>query len=404
MNERRYEFPLLQQNLIYLDNAATTQKPECVIRAVSDIYEHCNGNVHRSPHRLGRQATAAYEKARKNVADFFHADDTYEVIFTRGTTESINLAASSLLPEMGRQRNEVVVTLAEHHSNLVPWQQWCKRLGMKLRVVELTEAGSVDLLQLEEAVCERTAVVAMAQLTNVFGTLQPVKEAAELAHQNGAVVLVDGAQSAGHLPVSMTELGCDLFAASGHKMYGPNGIGFLIGKKECLKRMQPWQYGGEMVDEVTPEYTSFQEGALKFEAGTPDYVGAAALAKALDYLRSLGGMDCIAEHEKELSCYLARRLLEIDRIRLPKQNCFHTGIVSFVVEGMHPFDTAVMLDAQGIAVRSGMHCAQPLMRACGLEQGTVRVSLGLYNTKEEIDILADALRRIAGLPFGKVRL
>lgn len=401
MEERRKEFPLLQQNLIYLDNAATTQKPECVIYAISEMYEQCNGNVHRSPHRLGRQATAAYERARKNVADFFNADNSYEVIFTRGTTESINLAAASLLPEMGRLRNEVVVTLAEHHSNLVPWQQWCMRLGMKLKVAGLSEDGTVDPDQLTEVIGERTAVVAMAQLTNVFGTLQPVKEVVKLAHQKGALVLIDGAQAAGHLPVNLKELGCDLFAASGHKMYGPNGIGFLIGKKECLKRMKPWQYGGEMVDEVTLEHTSFQEGPFKFEAGTPDYVGAVALAKALDYLRELGGMNHIAAYERELSCYLGSRLAEIDRIRIPKQNHFDTGILSFVMEGMHPFDTAVLLDAKGIAVRSGMHCAQPFMRACGLEQGTVRVSFGLYNTKEEIDILADALHRIAGLPLGR---
>lgn len=398
MNDYRKDFPLLQQNLIYLDNAATTQKPKNVICAIDRQYERCNGNVHRSPHRLGRQTTAAYEGARKNVADFFEADGSYEVVFTRGTTESINLVASSLLPVLREERDEVIVTLAEHHSNFVPWQQWCMRLGMKFKAVGLNADGTVDTEQLAGAVSERTALVALAQLTNVFGTLQPVKEVVETAHKKGALVLIDGAQSAGHLPVSIKELGCDFFAASGHKMYGPNGIGFLIGKKECMDRILPWQYGGEMIDEVTSEKSTFQKGPLKFEAGTPDYVGAIALSAAIDYLREIGGMAQVAAHESALARYFKDRLRGIERIVVPVQNCFDTGIVSFTMEGMHPFDVATLLDAKHIAVRCGSHCAQPLMRACGLTEGTVRVSLGLYNTTEDIDALVEALEKIARLP------
>ena len=398
MDDYQKEFPLLQQNLIYLDSAATTQKPACVIRAIAGQYEHCNGNVHRSPHRLGRQSTAAYEAARKKVAGFFEADETYEVVFTKGTTEGINLTASSLLPTMRGQRDEVIVTLAEHHSNFVPWQQWCMKLGMKFRTVGLKADGTVDTEQLAELVSERTALVAAAQLTNVFGTLQPVKKVIEIAHKQGALVLIDGAQSAGHLPVSLKELDCDFFAASGHKLYGPNGIGFLIGKKEIMERMSPWQYGGEMIDEVFAERTTFQKGPLKFEAGTPDYVGAIALAEALDYLSGIGGMARIAGRERALSRYLKDRLEEIGRIVVPVQNSFDAGIVSFTMAGMHPFDVAALLDAKHIAVRCGMHCAQPLMRECGLTEGTVRISFGLYNTKEDVDALAEALKKIAQLP------
>ena len=394
----RDDFPLIRnQNEIYLDSAATTQKPESVIRTVSGLYETENANVHRSPHRPGRRMTERYELARRRLAQFFGAGESYCGIFTRGTTEAINLAAFRALPMLfagNGNRREVLVTAAEHHSNFVPWQQQCLRLSGTLRIVPVLPDGMPDLKAFSGMLSGRTALVAFPHLTNVFGRIFPVEEMTEMAHRAGAAVLVDGAQAAGHIPFCMDDLDCDFYCISGHKMYGPNGIGMLFGKRELLEKMEPWQYGGEMVRQVWEERTVFEKSPLKFEAGTPDYIGAIGLAAAADYLDLLGGKQSVAKREKELTAYLAEGLRKRKKILLPEAPEPSNGIVSFLAEGMHPFDTASLLDALGIQVRCGTHCAQPLMRAMGLTEGTVRVSLGLYNTEDDLERLFAALDRI----------
>ena len=396
----RNDFPLIRNwQEVYLDSAATTQKPEAVIRTLTDLYESCNANVHRSPHRLGREMTELYEGARSRLSAFFGAGDDHCLIFTRGATESVNLVASSALPLLfsrDPKRREVVVTAAEHHSNFVPWQQQCRRLGGTLKVVPVDAEGMPDMKAFSAALSGRTALVAFAHLTNVFGRVFPAEEMAELCHRVGAAVLVDGAQAAGHLPVSLEELGCDFYCASGHKMYGPNGIGLLFGKRELLETMEPWQFGGEMVDRVYEDCTLFAEIPAKFEAGTPDYIQAAGLAAAADYLDHLGGMEAVAKRERALTARLAEGLRERKGILLPASPEASCGIVSFLADGLHPFDAAALLDAQGIETRCGFHCAQPLMRSLGLSEGTVRISLGLYNTQEDLDRLFAALDRIVG--------
>lgn len=394
----RDDFPLIRNGTcIYLDNAATTQKPDCVLAAVNGVYETCNANVHRSPHRLGRQMTKRYEEARQSLAGFFGADERYTTVFTRGTTEAVNLVASSVLPylfDRDAGRREVVVTAAEHHSNFVVWQQWCRRLGGRFRVLPLLPDGQPDLAALRQLLSEKTALLATAHLTNVFGSRFPVEEMTQMAHEVGAGVLLDGAQAAGHLPVNLAELDCDFYCVSGHKMYGPNGIGLLFGKKELLEKAEPWQYGGEMIDCVREDETTFAALPYRLEAGTPNYVGAVGLAAAAAYLNGLGGMDCVAQREAQLYEELVRELRQRRKIRLPVPHTHSCGIVSFLAEGMHPFDTAALLDAQGIAVRCGSHCAQPLLRCLGLTDGTVRISLGLYNTKQDMELLLAALDRI----------
>lgn len=391
--EYKKDFPIFQNsNIVYLDSAATTQKPEAVIESFR-IYEKYNGNVHRCPHRWGRLMTEEYEKARQKAADFFHVGEGGTVVFTRGATEGINLAASSYLTGVPKERDEVVVTVSEHHSNFVPWQQWCRRLGKKLIVLPTNEKGSVDLSLLEEKITERTALVAMAQVTNVFGILQPVEEAARIAHAKGALCLVDGAQAAGHMPVDFEKLGCDFYAVSGHKLYGPNGIGVLLGKKAVLDQMEPWQYGGEMIDQVSAAESSFQEAPYRFEAGTPDYVGAVGLGIVMDYLKTIR-MDEIRRSEEQIFGAMVERLRKTERIKFPVDPKNSHGILSFNIEGVHPFDAAVLFDAQGVAVRSGMHCAQPLMKHYGLPEGTVRASVGMYTTMEDVERFEKACKRI----------
>ena len=391
--ECKKDFPIFQEsNIVYLDNAATTQKPETVINSFR-IYEKYNGNVHRCPHKWGRLMTDEYEKARQKAADFFHVKESGTVIFTRGATEGINLVASSYLPYIAEDRNEVVVAVAEHHSNFVPWQQWCRKTGKKLIVLPTGENGNVDLQMLEEAITERTALVAMAHITNVFGILQPVEEAAKLAHDKGALLLVDGAQAAGHISVDFEKLGCDFYAVSGHKMYGPTGIGLLLGKKDILNQMEPWQYGGEMIDQVSIATSSFQEAPYRFEAGTPDYVGAVGLGKALDYLSTFG-MEEIRKSEEQIFRAMVQKIRNLERVKFPVDPEISHGILSFEIEGLHPFDGAILFDAQKIAVRSGMHCAQPLMKHYGLPEGTLRISVGMYTDMEDVEKFTEALERI----------
>lgn len=394
------DFPIFRQNtengrrppMIYLDSAATTQKPSGVLESFR-IYEECNGNVHRAPHRWGRETTKRYERARQTILDFFGGGSGDTLIFTRGTTEGINLVASSFLSVLPKERDEVVVTVSEHHSNFVPWQQWCRKLGKRLVVIPVTAEGETDMEVFRNVVSGHTALVAAAQRTNVFGIRQPVEEMAELAHKAGAFMLVDGAQASGHEPVCLKSLGCDFYAASGHKMYGPNGIGVLIGKTELLNRMDPWQYGGEMIDEVWEEKATFQQAPYRFEAGTPDYMGAIGLESAVKYLKETG-MRRIREREEEVFRFLIQQLQKREDVIFPVNPELSGGICSFYIKGMHPYDTALLLDAQNIAVRSGNHCAQPLMRAYGLQGGTVRVSLGIYNTEEDIEALLKGLDRI----------
>lgn len=395
MREYRQDFPIFKNtDVVYFDSAATTQKPQAVIDALGAPYLYCNGNVHRSPHRMGIQTTRSYEAARTCMKSFFGAGDTYEAVFTRGTTEGINLVAAAYLPQFPGQEREVIVTAAEHHSNLVPWQQYCKKAGWKLLTAPVLADGRIDLKCFQTLLSEKTVLVAIAHLTNVFGTVQPVREIARLAHRAGAAVLLDGAQAAGHFSVNLEELDCDFYAVSGHKLYGPNGIGVLYGRKSLLEQMEPWQYGGEMIDRVTWKETTYQEIPYKFEAGTPDYTGAIGLAEAVNYLKEAGGMEAIQRREEELFQILAEKLAGIKGIMFPVAPCHSVGILSFRIDGQHTFDTAALLDAQGIAVRCGTHCAQPLMQQYDFPDGTVRVSLGIYNTEQDINRLTDALKRI----------
>lgn len=391
--EYKKDFPIFQNNkIVYLDNAATTQKPESVIKGFQ-IYEKYNGNVHRCPHKWGRLMTEEYEKARQKAVDFFHVGKGGTVVFTRGATEGINLVASSYLSGVSEKRDEVVVTVSEHHSNFVPWQQWCRKLGKKMIVISTDKNGKMDLSILEEKITERTALVAMAQITNVFGIHQPVEKVAKIAHAKGALFLVDGAQAAGHIPVNFEKLGCDFYVVSGHKLYGPNGIGIVIGKKAILNKMEPWQYGGEMIDQVSTIESSFQEAPHRFEAGTPDYVGAIGLGIAMDYLNTIG-MNEIRKSEEQIFAAMVERVRKTERVKFPVDPENSHGILSFNIEGIHPFDAAVLFNAQGVAVRSGMHCAQPLMKHYGLPEGTVRASVGMYTTMEDVERFAEALKRI----------
>lgn len=398
INKVREDFPILSRKvydrpLVYLDNAATTQKPLCVLDAMREEYLNVNANVHRGVHYLSQQATDLHEAAREKVRAFIGAAKTEEIVFTRGTTEAINLVASSFCEEMMKEGDEVIVTDMEHHSNIVPWQLQANRRGIVVRHLPFDEKGDLCLDQLEQMINERTKLVSMAHVSNVLGTVNDVKHVTTIAHTYGIPVLVDGAQSTPHFHVDVKELDCDFFAFSGHKMYGPTGIGVLYGKEEWLERLPPYQGGGEMIDKVSWEQTTFERLPFKFEAGTPDYVATHGLATAIDYISALG-LDQIATHEQMLTHYCMEQMSTIDDMRLFGTSAHKDAVVSFLVGNIHHLDMGTLLDRLGIAVRTGHHCAQPLMTRLGIS-GTVRASFALYNTKEEIDILVNGIRRVS---------
>ena len=394
----REDFPILSRTvydkpLVYLDNAATTQKPLCVLDAMRDEYLNVNANVHRGVHYLSQQATDLHEAARETVRRFVNAASVNEIVFTRGTTEGLNLVASSFCEEFMTEGDEVIVSVMEHHSNIVPWQLQAAKRGIAIRVIPMDECGDIDMDAYKAMLNERTKLVSVAHVSNVLGTINPVKEITRIAHEHGVPVLVDGAQSTPHFRVDVQDIDCEFFVFSGHKMYGPTGIGVLSGKESWLDRLPPYQGGGEMIESVTFEKTVFEKLPFKFEAGTPDYVATHGLATAINYIESIG-IDNISAHEKELTGYCMKKLSEIDGMRIFGTSAHKDAVVSFLVRDIHHLDMGTLLDRLGIAVRTGHHCAQPLMDRLGI-QGTVRASFALYNTKEEIDILANGIARVS---------
>lgn len=393
----RQDFPILEREvykrpLIYFDNAATTQKPRCVVDAIDEMYYHVNANVHRGIHFLSQRATDLHEGAREKVRQFINARTTAEVVFTRGTTESLNLIAASFAQAFLKAGDEVVLTVMEHHSDIVPWQFVRDRYGIILKVIPMDDAGHLDLEAYRTMLTEKTRLVCCCHVSNVLGTVNPVKEMARMAHDAGARFLVDGAQSVPHFKVDVQELDCDFFVFSGHKIYGPTGIGVMYGKEELLEQMPPYQGGGEMISRVTFERTTYERLPYKFEAGTPDYVGSHALGVALDYVAEIG-IGRIAAHEQELTCYAMQRMREIEGMRFFGEAREKTSVVAFNVGDIHPMDLGTLLDRLGVAIRTGHHCAQPLMARCGVE-GMARASFALYNTKEEVDAFVAALQRV----------
>lgn len=394
----REDFPILDREvygkpLIYLDNGATTQKPRQVVEAITDEYYSVNANVHRGVHFLSQQATELHEASRETVRRFINARSSNEIVFTRGTTESINLLASSFADSQMKEGDEVIVSVMEHHSNIVPWQLQAARKGIVLKVIPMNDRGELLLDEYEKLFSERTKLVSFAHVSNVLGTVNPAKEMIATTHAHGVPVLIDGAQSVPHMKVDVQDLDADFFAFSGHKIYGPTGVGVLYGKEEWLDKLPPYQGGGEMIQSVSFEKTTFNELPFKFEAGTPDYIGTTALAKALDYVSAIG-MENIAAHEHELTLYAMQRLKEINGMRIFGEAEHKSSVISFLVGNIHHLDMGTLLDRLGIAVRTGHHCAQPLMIRMGIE-GTVRASFGLYNTKEEIDMLAAGIERVS---------
>ena len=398
VNKIRNDFPILSRTvygkpLVYLDNGATTQKPRCVVDAMVDEYYSVNANVHRGVHFLSQQATNLHEVSRETVRKFINAGKTSEVVFTRGTTESINLVASSFVDSQMQDGDEVIISVMEHHSNIVSWQLQAARKGIKLRVIPMNDRGELLLDEYEKLFSPRTKLVSVAQVSTVLGTINPVKKIIEIAHAHQVPVLIDGAQGVPHMKVDVQDLDADFYVFSGHKIYGPTGVGVLYGKEDWLDRLPPYQGGGEMIQNVTFEKTTFNELPFKFEAGTPDYVGTTALATALDYVSEIG-MDNIAAYEHELTVYAMERLKEIPGMRIFGEAEQKGGVISFLVGNIHHFDMGTLLDRLGIAVRTGHHCAEPLMRRLGIE-GTVRATFGIYTTKEEIDALVAGIARVS---------
>ena len=395
----RESFPILSRTvygkpLVYLDNGATTQKPICVLDAMQEEYLNVNANVHRGVHWMSQQATDLHEAARETVRKFINARSTTEIVFTRGTTESLNLVASSFVEGCMKEGDEVIVSTMEHHSNIVSWQLQEQRKGIVLKVIPMTDEGELQLEAYEKLFTERTKLVSVTQVSNVLGTVNPVKEMIRIAHEHGVPVVVDGAQSVPHFAVDVQDLDCDFLAFSGHKVYGPTGVGVLYGKEEWLDRLPPYQGGGEMIERVSFEKTTFERPPLKFEAGTPDYIATHGLATALDYVSALG-MDNILAHEQDLTRYALQQLREIEGMHIyGHRNDSGDAVISFNVGDIHHMDLGTLLDQLGIAVRTGHHCAQPLMDRLGI-LGTVRASFGLYNTREEVDALVAGIKRIA---------
>lgn len=394
----REDFPILSRSvygkpLIYLDNGATTQKPLCVVDAIAEEYYSVNANVHRGVHFLSQQATNLHEASRETVRKFINAGSTSEIVFTRGTTESINLVASSFTDAFMKEGDEVIVSVMEHHSNIVSWQLQAERKGIVLKVIPMNDKGELLMDEYEKLFTAKTKLVSVAHVSNVLGTINPVKQIVSIAHAHGVPALIDGAQSIPHLKVDVQDIDADFYVFSAHKIYGPTGIGVLYGKENLLDKLPPYQGGGEMIKNVSFEKTTFNELPFKFEAGTPDYIGTTAFAKALEYVSALG-MDNIAAHEHELTVYAMQRLKEIPHMRIFGEAENKGGVISFLVGDIHHFDMGTLLDRLGIAVRTGHHCAEPLMRRLGIE-GTVRASFGLYNTKEEVDALVAGIERVS---------
>lgn len=391
-------FPILDQNvygkpLVYFDNAATTQKPQCVIDALNGYYTSLNSNIHRGAHYLAAKATECYEQTREAVRNFINAKHSHEIVFTRGTTESINLVASSFCQRFLSKGDEIIVSGMEHHSNIVPWQLACERAGAHLRVIPFSDEGILDLHALTNLINEKTRLVAVNHVSNTLGTVNPIAEIVNIAHSHNIPVLVDGAQSISHMPVDVQALGCDFYCFSGHKMYAPMGVGIMYGKEELLNEMPPYQGGGEMIKDVTFEKTTYNDLPFKFEAGTPSVGDVLGLKAAIDFMHQCG-IEYIATHEKMLTDYATQKLQEIDGIRIFGVAPHKTSVISFLIGDTHPYDVGTLLDKLGIAVRTGHHCTQPIMDRYKIP-GTVRASFAVYNTKEEIDIFIQALHRIA---------
>lgn len=393
----RQDFPILGQTvynkpLVYLDNAATTQKPRLVVDSMQELYYTVNANVHRGVHYLSARATELLEQARERVAGFIGAESAQNIIFTRGTTESLNLIASSFTKAFVKPGSQIIISAMEHHSNIVPWQLEAVRAGAELKVIPVDENGNLLLDEYKKLFTEKTVLVSVTHVSNVLGTVNPVAELARIAHSHNVPIVIDGAQSTPHMKIDVRATDADFFVFSGHKMYGPTGIGVLYGKRELLEAMPPYQGGGEMIKHVSFEKTTYNELPYKFEAGTPDYIAAIALARAIDYMESIG-MDAIEQHEKELMQYAMQRLSTIDDIRFIGNAAERSGVISFLVGNIHPTDMGVLLDHLGIAVRTGHHCAEPLMDRYGIP-GTLRISFGLYNTLADVDALMNALGRV----------
>lgn len=398
--QKRDDFPILQRviygkyPLVYLDNAATTQKPRQVVEAMTEEYYNVNANVHRGVHFLSQQATELHEASRETVRSFLNARSTSEIIFTRGTTESINLVASCFGQAFMKAGDEVIVSEMEHHSNIVSWQLMQERLGIRLRVVPITDDGRLVMDEYVKLFNERTRIVSITHVSNVLGTVNPVKDIVRIAHEHNVPVLIDGAQSSPHMKVDVQDLDCDFYAFSGHKIYGPTGIGVLYGKEEWLDRIPPYMGGGEMIKNVSFERTTFNALPYKFEAGTPDYVATTGLARALDYVNAIG-LDAIEAHERDLTAYAMQRLMEVEGMHIYGPGIEeHDAVISFQVGNIHHLDMGTLLDRLGIAVRTGHHCAEPLMRRLGIE-GTCRASFALYNTRKEVDALVEGIRRVS---------
>lgn len=394
----RADFPILSREvygkpLVYLDNGATTQKPRCVVDAITDEYYSVNANVHRGVHFLSQQATELHEASRETVRKFINAGSINEIVFTRGTTESINLLASSFGEAFLHPGDEVIVSVMEHHSNIVPWQLLAERKCINLKVIPMNDRGELLMDEYEKLFTDRTKIVSVVHVSNVLGTVNPIKEMIKIAHKHDVPFLVDAAQSIPHMAVDVQDLDADFLVFSGHKVYGPTGVGVLYGKEEWLNKLPPYQGGGEMIQHVSFEHTTFNELPFKFEAGTPDYIGTTGLAKALDYVSAIG-LDKIAAYEHELTEYATQRLKTIPGMRIFGEAAEKGSVISFLVGDIHHFDMGTLLDRLGIAVRTGHHCAQPLMQRLGIE-GTVRASFGIYNTKEEIDVLVAGIERVS---------
>lgn len=393
----RNDFPILKQEvygkpLVYLDNAATTQKPLSVIQKIEEVYTTINANIHRGVHHLSQLATGSHEDARKTVQEYINAANSNEVIFTRGATESINLVASSFSRSQCKPGDEIILTTMEHHANIVPWQLQQSTTGIEIKVVPLTENGEIQIEDIEELISSKTRLISLTHVSNVLGTINPISKVIELAHNYNIPVLIDAAQSIQHLAVDVQALDCDFLVFSSHKMYGPTGIGVLYGKEKWLEKLPPYQGGGEMISHVSFEKTTFNELPYKFEAGTPDYVGSTALGEAIRYINKLG-LKNIYDYEEHLLKYATSKLQEIEGMKIlgPLEN--KSSVISFLVRDIHPYDIGMLLDRLGIAVRTGHHCAQPLMEALGIE-GTIRSSFAFYNTEEEVDILVAGLQKV----------
>jgi len=394
----RSQFPVLNQEingkkLIYFDNAATTQKPERVINAISAYYSEYNANIHRGLHSLAERATAAYENTRLTIKEFIHADEVEEVIFTSGTTESINLVSNAFGRKFLDPGDEVIISELEHHSNIVPWQMICQERGAKLKAIPIDGKGDLNIDAFKNLLTEKTKIVAVNHVSNSLGTINPVKEIIQIAHETGAVVLIDGAQASAHLDIDVQELDCDFYAFSAHKLYGPTGVGVLYGKRKLLESMDPYQGGGEMIKEVTIAKTTYSDIPYKFEAGTPNIADVVAFNEAINFVKGLGPKSNILRYEHSLLDFATEKLKEIPGLTIIGEANKKIGVISFIVDGLHHFDIGMMLDAKGIAVRTGHHCTQPLMESCGID-GTVRVSFSIYNTLEEVSIFVESLRQI----------